>query len=1165
MLLSTLIGDQGERFGIMEKQGQKRSPDQRKPSVPKFSNSSRHNKDDKRNNRRTDGKSSEDPSSSFSRREYRNHDSEYSESRERSPDSKHHPSRSSSRELGPWDETPDREYSRYQPRNRPVQGNHGIRVEQSIRKYRDLPYKSSRNVNTSESSAWRHDDDRRTPLRAFTSDLTPQSSLVSEWEIRTPRQNNKLPFTPTPSTTKSLFLNTGSKQRVEEIELETERDWYDTDDNGESVDFTHNELNSYENELINDSAQQQKLQKKLTARQAQFARDNDRWEHNRMRMVGKSGAIGFDPKRDEDHQSSQVQLILHDALPPFMQQGSHMEKLGLLISNSDSTGASKHPSNVVVSVVEPFKDPTSDLAIISRKGSAVVKSVRERKERARLMKTLEGANTTLGHLMGKVSNDNDTDLENEGSKSEQQSGESNTASEFTRFKSLKEQRQFLPAFACRAELLQLIRENSVVVIVGETGSGKTTQLAQYLFEDGFANRGLIGCTQPRRVAAMSVAKRVAEEVGCKVGESVGYAIRFEDVTSSATRIKYMTDGVLLRETLRDGDLDNYSAIIIDEAHERSLQTDVLLGLLRQIVKRRRDLRLIVTSATMNAEKFSDFFGRVPIYTIPGRTFPVEVLFSKNPIEDYVDGAVKQALAIHLTRPIPGDILIFMTGQEDIEATCELLAERLEALRADRNTGKSDSSSPSIADLWILPIYSQLPADLQGRIFQSAPRGVRKCIVATNIAETSLTVDGICFVIDSGYGKVKVYNPRIGMDALQVAPVSQAGANQRSGRAGRTGPGTCFRLFTETAFKHELFPSPIPEIQRTNLANVVLLLQSLGVDDITKFDFIDAPPAETTANSLFQLWALGALDDRGKLTRLGSRMVEFPLDPPLAKMLICAGETGAGSNISIDMATIVSMLSVPSVFFRPRERAEESDTVREKFFVPESDHLTLLNVYKQWVSHSYSENWCIAHFIHSKAMKKAKEVRDQLLQIMREQNMISQSDLSGVVQSSFLTDWDTLRRCIAQAYSTSKSARMKSINEFVNLRTGTPCLLHPTSTLLGLGFTPEYVVYHELIMTSKEYMHCVTAVDPSWLAASAPMFYSLRITEFTSNGNISSAKRINLGKDSSEANRKTSEEDKSLQIKVDDSCLFEIEKTSEDSAAPEFTPKLIIRTPRRRGI
>lgn len=277
-------------------------------------------------------------------------------------------------------------------------------------------------------------------------------------------------------------------------------------------------------------------------------------------------------------------------------------------------------------------------------------------------------------------------------------------------------------------------------------------------------------------------------MGVELGREVGYSIRFEDVTSEDTVIKYMTDGVLLRETLTEPDLDRYSAIIMDEAHERSLNTDVLFGVLKKVVARRRDFRLIVTSATLDSQKFSDFFGSVPIFKIPGRTFPVDVLFSKTPQEDYVEAAVKQAIAVHLGHP-PGDILIFMTGQEEIEATCFALQERLEHL------------GEGVAPILILPIYSQLPSDLQAKIFDKAPDGSRKCIVSTNIAETSLTVDGIIYVIDTGFVKMKVYNPKIGMDALTVFPESQAAANQRSGRAGRTGPGTCWRLFTESAYKH----------------------------------------------------------------------------------------------------------------------------------------------------------------------------------------------------------------------------------------------------------------------------------------------------------------------------------------------------------------------------
>uniref|UniRef100_A0A7M4FW61 Pre-mRNA-splicing factor ATP-dependent RNA helicase PRP16 n=1 Tax=Crocodylus porosus TaxID=8502 RepID=A0A7M4FW61_CROPO len=832
------------------------------------------------------------------------------------------------------------------------------------------------------------------------------------------------------------FETEEERQQWEDDQRQADRDWYMMD---EGYDEFHNPLAYSSEEYVRKREQHltKQKQKRISAQRRQINEDNERWETNRMLTSGVVHRLEVDEDFEEDN-AAKVHLLVHNLVPPFLD--------GRIVFT-------KQPEPVI-----PVKDATSDLAIIARKGSQLVRKHREQKERKKvwgaawvLWLGVQGQAVVLCSGIISCPRTEQKFAEHVKEKSE-------ASSEFAKKKSILEQRQYLPIFAVQQELLTVIRDNSIVIVVGETGSGKTTQLTQYLHEDGYTDYGMIGCTQPRRVAAMSVAKRVSEEMGGRLGEEVGYAIRFEDCTSESTVIKYMTDGILLRESLREADLDHYSAIIMDEAHERSLSTDVLFGLLREVVARRSDLKLIVTSATMDADKFASFFGNVPIFHIPGRTFPVDILFSKTPQEDYVEAAVKQALQVHLSGA-PGDILVFMPGQEDIEVTSEQIVEHLEELE----------KAPALA---VLPIYSQLPSDLQAKIFQKAPDGVRKCIVATNIAETSLTVDGIMFVIDSGYCKLKVFNPRIGMDALQIYPISQANANQRAGRAGRTGPGQCFRLYTQSAYKNELLPTTVPEIQRTNLANVVLLLTSLGVQDLLQFHFMDPPPEDNMLNSMYQLWILGALDNTGGLTPTGRLMVEFPLDPALSKMLIVSCDMGCSSEILL----IVSMLSVPAIFYRPKGREEESDQVREKFAVPESDHLTYLNVYLQWKNNGYSTLWCNQHFIHAKAMRKVREVRAQLKDIMVQQRMSL---------ASCGTDWDIVRKCICAA------SLPQGIGEYVNIRTGMPCHLHPTSSLFGMGYTPDYIVYHELVMTTKEYMQCVTAVDGEWLAELGPMFYSIK--------------------------------------------------------------------------
>lgn len=895
--------------------------------------------------------------------------------------------------------------------------------------------RSSNNRNKS-SGDWDHPTPGSSRLN------TPRATPIN-WGSHSHRRTDRR------STTDSVRSRQRNDESPDEEEIHRrDRAWYDED-------YDHNPFGDMTEDFIKEkeeSLKKNKIVQRISAQQRQINKDNEKWETNRMLLSGVVTKLGGDDDEADDVNQGRVHLMVHNIVPPFLD--------GRIVFT-------KQPEPVV-----PVKDPTSDLAMLSKKGSALVRYHREMKERKKAQKKeWELAGTKLGDIMGiakpKDETSNSEDADND-YKAEHRFKDHMGGDKMTDRDKILKQRQYLPVFACRSELLNIIRENNIVVIVGETGSGKTTQLTQYLHEDGYSKTGMIGCTQPRRVAAMSVAKRVADEMNVKLGDEVGYAIRFEDCTSSKTIIKYMTDGILVRESLSESDLDQYSVVIMDEAHERSLNTDVLFGLLRGVVSRRTDLKLIVTSATMDSDKFSTFFGNVPVFIIPGRTYPVNVFFSKNTVEDYVDAAVKQTIQIHLSME-SGDILIFMPGQEDIEVTCEVITEKLKALEETSNTVPPQ--------LTILPIYSQLPSDLQAKIFQDAPDGVRKCVVATNIAETSLTVSGIKYVVDAGYCKLKVYNPRIGMDALQVYPISQANANQRSGRAGRTGPGCCYRLYTETQYKHEMLATTVPEIQRTNLANVVLLLKSLGVQDLLQFHFMDPPPQDNMLNSMYQLWILGALDNVGSLTSLGRNMAEFPLDPAMCKMLLVSVEMGCSEEVLI----IVSMLSVPSIFYRPKNREEESDLAREKFQVPESDHLTLLNAYLQWKMHKYSTSWCTEHFIHAKAMRKVKEVRQQLKEIMEAQKM-------KVISSG--SEWDCVRKCIASAYF-HQAARLKGIGEYVNCRTGMPCHLHPTSALYGMGFTPDYVVYHELVMTTKEYMRCVTAVDGQWLAELGPMFFSVK--------------------------------------------------------------------------
>ncbi|WWD09444.1 hypothetical protein V865_007568 [Kwoniella europaea PYCC6329] len=630
--------------------------------------------------------------------------------------------------------------------------------------------------------------------------------------------------------------------------------------------------------------------------------------------------------------------------------------------------------------------------------------------------------------------------------------------------SIQETRQSLPIYEYRDELLEAIAEHQVLIVVAETGSGKTTQLPQYLYEAGYCKNGMkVGCTQPRRVAAMSVAARVAEEMGCRLGQEVGYSIRFEDMTSDKTALKYMTDGMLLREFLTDPELSTYSALVIDEAHERTLSTDILFGLIKDIARFRPELRLLISSATLNAQKFADFFDQAPIFDVPGRRYPVDMFYTKQPEANYMHAAVTTILQIHTTQP-KGDILLFLTGQDEIEAAEENLKETMYAL------------GDKVAELIIAPIYANLPSEMQSKIFEPTPEKARKVVLATNIAETSITIDGVVYVIDPGFVKQNNYNPKTGMSSLVVEPISRASANQRAGRAGRVGAGKAFRLYTKWAFKNELLEDTIPEIQRTNLATVVLMLKSLGINDVLNFDFLDKPPAETIIRSFELLYALGALNHKGELTRMGRRMAEFPVDPMLSKAII----NSENYKCTHEVLTIISMLQESgSLLYRPKDKKVHADKAHKNFIKPGGDHFTLLNIFEQWSESNYSQQWCYENFIQFKSLGRVRDIRDQLAQLCDRVEVVIESTPNEIVP---------VQKAITAGYFYN-TARIDKGGGYRTTKNNHSVYVHPSSCLIGMQPPPRFILYYELVLTSKEYMRQCMPIEGSWLAELAPHYFN----------------------------------------------------------------------------
>ncbi|KAG8852782.1 hypothetical protein FRB91_005914 [Serendipita sp. 411] len=561
-----------------------------------------------------------------------------------------------------------------------------------------------------------------------------------------------------------------------------------------------------------------------------------------------------------------------------------------------------------------------------------------------------------------------------------------------RAKSIEETRKSLPIYSYREQLLAAVAEHQVLIVVAETGSGKTTQLPQYLYEAGFCADGLkVGCTQPRRVAAMSVAARVAEEVGTRVGDKVGYSIRFEDCTSDKTLLKYMTD--------------------------------------------------------------------------------VDILYTPQPEANYLHAAITTVFQIHTTQP-RGDILVFFTGQEEIEAAAENLEETMRTL------------ANKVGELVVCPIYANLPSEMQAKIFEPTPPGARKVVLATNIAETSITIDGVVFVIDPGLVKQDSFNPKTGMSSLTIVPCSKASANQRAGRAGRVGPGKAFRLYTKWAYQHEMEANTTPEIQRTNLNMTVLLLKSLGINDLVHFEFMDPPSTDTLIKSLELLYMLGALNDKGELTKMGRRMAEFPIEPMMSRAILDSEARGCTEEV----LSIVAMLGESSsLFYRPKDKKMHADKAKQNFYRTGGDMFMLLNIWEQWSEASYSQSWCYENYVQYKTLSRARDVRDQLAGLCERVEIVSQSNPNS-------SDITPIQRALVAGLFHFSAQLQKSGDSYRTTKSHQTVYIHPSSSLFNSQPPVRTVVYYELVMTSKSYLRQVMEIKPQWLLEAGPHFFSANDVE-----------------------------------------------------------------------
>ncbi|KAL3945796.1 MAG: hypothetical protein SGBAC_000068 [Bacillariaceae sp.] len=674
---------------------------------------------------------------------------------------------------------------------------------------------------------------------------------------------------------------------------------------------------------------------------------------------------------------------------------------------------------------------------------------------------------------------------------------------------LAQQRLLLPIYKHKRQILCGVEHHRVTVIVGETSTGKSTQVPQYLFDNGWCENDFqVACTQPRRIAAQTLAQRVSQEVGKgAIGATVGYSVRFDDKTSQNTKIKFLTDGMLLREaTLHDPMLSRYSVIMVDEAHERNINSDTILGLLKKILRKRKDLRIIICSATINAEKFLDYFVGKGVTTkkrkrrwdnpdaskdvveterttgtiisVDGRQFSVDVMFLQTPTNNYIRSCIETALRITKGAQT-GDVLCFLPSAEDIDQAITMGEDYI------------DSKDPSMHQrVTLMPLYASLPYKLQVQVFQapSSPN-TKRIILATNIAETSVTVPRITHVIDSGLVKLPYFDPRTNFDRLVLVPTSKASAQQRAGRAGRLQSGFCYRLYTEDFYASKMEKTTQPEILRTNLTSFVLSLKALGVENILAFDMMDLPSIETLSHALESLFALGAIDEDTHLTKLGLDMSSFSTEPRVSRMLLESLKEGCSREI----AGVASTLQVQSLFVtlrgasaRRQQQQLDFEAAISQVADSSGDHVTLANVLSEHDDYGFDREDCNERFLNYMALKRSVEVRNQLMRSLR---VFGRVGSLGIAEAEARST--AIRKCVTAGFFFNV-AKMNNDGRYYTIRRDRKILVTPghSSMFRSHGGYSEYIVFcetHDGARGGIE-LNSVSSIDPRWLRELAPHYW-----------------------------------------------------------------------------